>query len=464
MSLDVAAIAIYGLGMLLLGWYGMRRATSTEDYLVAGRNLGPSMYMGTMAATVLGGASTIGTIRLGYEYGIAGLWICAAMGFGILVLNFALAKHLLNLKLMTVNQVLEKRFNRFARRASAIIMFSYAMMICVVSFLAIGTVAQVIFELPGWVAILVGSLIVIIYSTLGGMWSLTLTDMIQFLIKTIGLIFVLLPVCLMKAGNWEGLQAKLPETYFSLSSLGWEKITTYFIIYFFGILIGQDIWQRVFTARSVNVAKYAGMMAGLYCFVYGLAGAVIGMCAKVLFPDIANTSTVFATAVEHTLPAGLRGLVIAAALSAMMSTASAGLLASSTLLTEDLLPKLKARGRDSLMISKAMTLAVGSIACAVALCVTDVLDALTIAYNFLVGGMLIPLIAAIYWKRATTPGAVSSMLSGFVTVMLVMWWDGVDSNSAIYWSLAVSGVSMVLISLATSKPQLARPEGDLARR
>lgn len=453
MILDIAAIAIYGFGMLLLGWYGMRKATSTEDYLVAGRNLGPGMYMGTMAATVLGGASTIGTIRLGYEYGISGVWICAAMGSGILVLNFALAKHLLNLKLMTVNQVLEKRFNSFARRASAIIMFSYALMVCVVSFLAIGTVAEVIFELPSWVAILVGSVIVIIYSSIGGMWSLTLTDMVQFLIKTVGMIIVLLPVCWVNAGNWEGLQAKLPETYFSLSSLGWDKITTYFVIYFFGILIGQDIWQRVFTAKSVKVAKYAGVLAGLYCFLYGIAGAVIGMCAKVMFPDIENTSTVFATTVEQTLPAGLRGLVIAAALSAMMSTASAGLLASSTLLTEDLLPMLKKSGRNSLMISKAMTLAVGLVACVIALCVTDVLDALAIAYNFLVGGMLIPLIGAIYWRRATTPGAVASMLSGFVTVMLMMWLDGVDSNSAIYWSLAVSAVSMVVVSLATSKQQ-----------
>ena len=65
MALDIFVVLIYAAGMLVLGWYGMRRAKTHEDFLVAGRNLGPSFYMGTMAATVLGGASTVGTVRLG---------------------------------------------------------------------------------------------------------------------------------------------------------------------------------------------------------------------------------------------------------------------------------------------------------------------------------------------------------------------------------------------------------------
>ncbi len=72
MTLDIVVLALYALGMLVLGWFGMRRSRNQEDYLVAGRNLGPAMYMSTMAATVLGGASTIGSVRLGYVHGIFG--------------------------------------------------------------------------------------------------------------------------------------------------------------------------------------------------------------------------------------------------------------------------------------------------------------------------------------------------------------------------------------------------------
>lgn len=444
MDIDIVVVGTYAFVMLLLGWFGMRRAKSSEEFLVAGRRLGPWMYMGTMAATVLGGASTIGTVRLGYQYGISGLWLCAAMGAGIIVLNLFLSKHILKLKVRTVNQVLEHRYNRSVKRVSSFIMFSYALMVCVVSFLAIGSIAQVILGLSPWLAILLGASVVVIYSTIGGMWSLTLTDMVQFLIKTVGMMFLLLPICYIKAGGWEGLQNNLPQTAFDLSGIGWDKIATYFVIYFFGILIGQDIWQRVFTARSEHVTQVAGTGAGVYCLVYGAVGAIIGMCAHVILPNISDANNAFAMVVQNALPPGVRGLVIAAALSAMMSTASAGLLAAATTLTEDVIGKPKF---STLTWNRLATLGVGLVAAALSLAVHDVLDALTIAYNFLVGGMLVPLLGAIYWRRSTTAGAMVSMVSGFVVCATWMYVDGIDANTPIYYGLAVSLASFVVISL-----------------
>lgn len=451
MALDIIVVLIYAAGMLVLGWYGMRRAKTHEDFLVAGRNLGPSFYMGTMAATVLGGASTVGTVRLGYVHGISGFWLCAALGAGIIALNLFLAKPLLKLRIFTVTQVLERRYNPMARQASAVIMFAYALMIGTVSTLAIGTVMQVLFGLPFWL----GGGVVVVYSTIGGMWSLTLTDIVQFIIKTVGLMFLLLPICLYRVGGWDELVAKLPASAFSFHTIGYDTIITYFLIYFFGILIGQDIWQRVFTARSEGVAKYAGTAAGVYCVIYGLVGALIGMCAKVLLPDLDNVNNAFAAIVQASLPDGIRGLVIAAALAAMMSTASAGLLAASTTLTEDLLPKLRGGKTSSLGINRLFTALTGVVVLAIALVVNDVISALTLAYNLLVGGMLIPLIGAIYWKRATTAGAITSMTLGFVTALAFMLKDGFDANTPIYYSLAVGLVSFVVVSLLSRRPQAA---------
>ncbi|MFZ6046659.1 sodium:solute symporter [Pseudomonas sp. CR3202] len=456
MALDIFVVLIYAAGMLLLGWYGMRRAKSHEEFLVAGRNLGPAFYMGTMAATVLGGASTVGTVRLGYVHGISGFWLCAALGAGIIVLNLFLAKPLLKLRIFTVTQILERRYNPMARQASAVIMFAYALMIGVVSTLAIGTVMEVLFGLPFWVSVLLGGGVVVVYSTIGGMWSLTLTDIVQFIIKTVGLMFLLLPICLYRVGGWDELVAKLPETAFNFTTIGYDTIITYFLIYFFGILIGQDIWQRVFTARSEGVAKYAGTVAGVYCVIYGLVGALIGMCAKVLLPDLDNVNNAFAAIVQASLPDGIRGLVIAAALAAMMSTASAGLLAASTTITEDLLPKLRGGKESSLAMTRLFTLLTGVAVLVIALIVNDVLGALTLAYNLLVGGMLIPLLGAIYWKRATTAGAIASMGLGCVTALVFMFTDGLEANTPIYYSLAVGLVSFVVVSL------LSRPTEAVA--
>lgn len=458
MTLDIFVVVIYALGMLVLGWYGMRKATTHEDYLVAGRNLGPSLYMGTMAATVLGGASTVGTVRLGYVHGISGFWLCAALGLGIVALNLFLAKPLLKLRIFTVTQVLEKRYNPMARQASAVIMLVYALMISVTSILAIGTVMQVLFDLPFAVAVLLGGGVVVVYLAIGGMWSLTLTDIVQFVIKTVGLMCVLLPICLYRVGGWDELVAKLPASSFSWTAIGWDTILTYFLIYFFGILIGQDIWQRVFTVRTAKVAQYAGTAAGIYCIFYGLGCALIGMAAHVLLPDLQNANTAFAAIVKASLPDGIRGLVIAAALAAMMSTASAGLLAAATTIGEDLLPRLRGGKQSSLGLTRTATCLTGLVVLGIALLVNDVISALTLAYNLLVGGMLIPLIGAIFWTRATTTGAIASMGLGFGTAVVFMLKDGLDANTPIYYSLSVALVAFVLVSLLSAR----RVSGTLA--
>lgn len=455
MLLDISVVLAYALAMLLLGWYGMRRARNQEEFLVAGRNLGPACYLGTMAATVLGGAATVGTVRLGYVHGLSGFWLCAMLGSGILVLNLFLAKPLLKLRIYTVTQVLERRYTPLARQASAAIMFVYALMLSVVSVLAMGTVIQVLFELPFWSAILLGGSVVVIYSSIGGIWSLTLTDIVQFVIKTAGLMFVLLPICLTRVGGWDALVAKLPASAFALTTLGYDTIFTYFLIYFFGILIGQDIWQRVFTARSEGVARVAGSLAGVYCVIYGLVGALIGMCARVLLPDLADANNAFAAIVRSALPDGIRGLVIAAALAAMMSTASAGLLAASTTLTEDLLPRLRGGRASTLGMARLFTLLTGLAVLAIALLVNDVIGALTLAYNLLVGGILVPLLGAILWPRATTAGALASMLLGSGAAIVFMLKDGLEANTPIYFSLGLSLVSFVVVSLLTARSQVA---------
>ena len=187
------------------------------------------------------------------------------------------------------------------------------------------------------------------YSVLGGMWSLTLTDIIQFIIKTVGIFFVLLPGAIIHAGGWSAMHAKLPAQFFSPVNIGWPKILSFFLLYFFGIIIGQDIWQRVFTARSVKVARNGGhRRRAVLRWPMPLAGALIGTAAHAFLPPLADGDTAFALAVNAVLPEGLRGLVLAAALAAIMSTASACLLASSTVLLEDVYLPLRGGGQRRL--------------------------------------------------------------------------------------------------------------------
>lgn len=454
MTIDLLVTLVYLAVMLAAGYWGYRRAKNTDDFLVAGRRLGPAFYMGTLAAVVLGGASTIGGVSLGYTYGISGMWLVFWLGAGIIALSLFFSGTLTRLRVYSLPEMLERRYGTASSRAiSGVIMIAYDLMVSVTSVLAIGTVVNVILGVPQFPAILIGGSVVVIYSVLGGMWSISLTDILQFIIMTIGIFLILLPMALNEAGGWSGLQTELPESFFQPAEIGGATIFTYFLIYFFGIIIGQDIWQRVFTARSPKVAKYAGLGAGVYCMLYAVAGAVIGMTAAVLYPGLEVADDAFAVLTAGVLPAGLSGLVLAAALAAVMSTASATLLASSTIFSNDVWGRL-VKGRshaDSMSESRWWTLAAGAVVIAISLMVQDVVAALTVAYNLLVGGLIVPVIGALFWRRATAPAALAAMGIGSLVVIILMITEGMLADEPIYFGLAASAVTFIAVSLIGPK-------------
>jgi SSS family solute:Na+ symporter len=223
------------------------------------------------------------------------------------------------------------------------------------------------------------------------------------------------------------------------------------VIYTFGLLIGQDIWQRVFTARTPGIATSGGITSGVYCLVYGLAGALIGTAGRALYPDLASAQDAFATIVERLLPTGVRGLVLAAALSAMMSTASGALIACSTTTTSDLLTKLGLKEGGEVRRNRVATLVLGLVAIGIAMIVDDVVNALTIAYDILVGGLLVAIVGALFWKRGTRQGAYASMIAGTGFVVAFMIIDGVEANTPIYWGLGASLLVYLVVSFATPR-------------
>lgn len=464
MAVDYAVIIMYLAGMLAVGWWGMRRARSKSDFLVAGRRLGPTLYSGTMAAIVLGGASTIGGVGLGYQYGLSGAWLVFTIGFGLLALSLFFSARISRLKVYTVSQMLDLRYGGSSSVISGLVMWAYTLMLAVTSTIAYATIFDVIFGLDRSLAIILGGGIVIAYSTLGGMWSITLTDMAQFVVKSVGVLLLLLPIAVYKAGGIDGLRQELPDDYFSPMNIGVQTVFTYVLIYSFGMLIGQDIWQRVFTARSDKVARNGGTVAGVYCLVYAIAGAVIGTATKALYPKLDSPDAAFATIVGEALPVGVKGLVLAAALSAVMSTSSGALIACATVANNDIWMRLrrtaaKAVGtgdgstrdeaHDEVRGNRVFILVMGAAVVVISIALNDVVEALTVAYNLLVGGLLVPILGGLVWKRGTAAGALAAVAVGGTMVVAVMAWKGVLANEPIYYGLLASLLTHVVVSLAT---------------
>src|SRR5580698_5915908 len=213
--IDLLVVIVYMIGILAAGFWARLKATNQDQFLVAGRSVGPWLYSGTLAAIVLGGASTVGGVKLGYQYGISGMWFVFMLGLGIIVLSAVFVERILGLTLYTVPELLERRYSASARVVGGVVMVAYDLMVAVTATIAVGSVMEVIVGIPRTPAIFISSGVMVAYSVLGGMWSLTLTDIIQFVIKTIGIFFILLPGAIVHAGGFSAMHAKLPAQFFS---------------------------------------------------------------------------------------------------------------------------------------------------------------------------------------------------------------------------------------------------------
>ncbi|MGK3649817.1 sodium:solute symporter [Pseudarthrobacter enclensis] len=481
--INIAIVVVYLVAMLAFGWWGKTRTRNNSDFLVAGRRLGPFLYTGTMAAVVLGGASTVGGVGLGYKFGISGMWLVVAIGAGVLLLSLLFAGTIQKLKIYTVSQMLSLRYGSQATRASGIVMLAYTLMLCATSTGAYATIFVVLFGWERWLAIAVGGAIVLVYSTIGGMWSITLADQVQFVIKTVGIFILMLPFTLNAAGGLDGIRSRVEASFFQLDGIGIQTIITFFVVYTLGLLIGQDIWQRVFTAKTPTVARWGGATAGVYCILYGAAGALIGLGARVALPDIdvatEGKDVVYAEVAQNLLPIGIGGLVLAAAVAAMMSTASGALIAAATVARADVLPFVAGwfgktidtddsdNPEHDVKANRLWVLGLGLAVILIAIVTNDVVAALTIAYDILVGGLLVAILGGLVWKRGTGAAAAASMAVGSVVTLGTMIFleinaseplAGILANEPIYYGLLSSAVVYVVVSLMTrpTDPQVMR--------
>ncbi|MGE7635603.1 sodium:solute symporter [Bacillus paramycoides] len=451
-SIDVIIIVLYFMVIALVGVIGAKRAKTSEDYIVASRNLGFPMFFACLAALSLGGAATIGTAKLGYQFGISGMWFVFSQGIGFVILSIFLAKKIFELKVLTIGEMLENRFSVEARLISSLVSAVYTIMLTVTQIIGIGTILNVWLQWDITLSIIVSGGIVLFYTVLGGMWSVTLTDIVQFTIMTIGIFFIMLPMSLEKAGGWSQLQAALPTKYFDVSVMGGMDILKSLLLYTLGIVVGQDVWQRVFTARSLKISRLGMIAAGGYSFLYAVTLSIIGMCAFVALPSIDNPQNAFASMAIYTLPAGVLGIVLASVLSALMSTSSGTLLASSTLIVNDIIKRLFVKDmseKQFLTTSRVTTFMIGIFSIICAIWIQDILVALDIAFAVLSGALFFPIILGFFWKRVTSKAVFYSILISTIVIIISLALKGTASFSPILYGLITSVITIVIVSYFT---------------
>lgn len=460
MTLDAIIIVAYFCGILCCGLWGMRLAKNKEHFAVAGRNLGFWFYFPCLSTVLIGGGATFGAAKLSYQCGISGGWIAIMYGLGLMTMGALLSSRLSNLRVLSISEMLERRYSASARYLSAIISTLYTAMLTVVQIIAIGTVLNTFLGWDMTLSMMVGGCIAVAYTLLGGMCSIVYTDIVQFVLMVIGVFVFLLPTGIAKIGGLEALIDAAPAGFWNPVGLGWDRLLMYFLLMYLGIMIGQDIWQRIFTARDPGTARRGTFYAGLFSFFWGIAMGLCGIMAFILYPDLKNSQLALASVVVGVMPTGLMGLVLAGLLSALMSSCSGQLLASSTLLINDILlpffPKLKQCNEMTLI--RTVTALMGVAVLWTALVIGDVLYALDVAYALLSGCVFVPVIAGFFWPRATVRGALWSIGASMVATIACIVIFGPSSIETISTGLSISALGMYIGSITDKAPQYGEPD------
>ncbi len=444
------SILAYLFLLILVGALRSGKVESGDDFIVAGRSLSAPVLVGTLLATWIGSGSLFGGAGLAYEKGWPALWFDAGVWVAIVVLYF-LAGRARALALYTVPDILELRYNRWARLLGALVTVVAYTAIVSYQFRAGGLVLQFVAGVPLERGIALTAAFVIGYTVLAGMLSVAYTDVVNGIVMLAGFL-IALPLLWGEIGGWQGLHAALPAERFQvfgelhpLQALGYSFSTLL-------LLLGEaGMYQRFFSARDERTARNAVLgWVGTTIFIESLIVA-LAVAASALFTGIDPEKAILYV-VRDGLPVWAGCVCLAAVVAVIVSTADSFLLVPSTSLMRDVYQRFidpQVGRRRFLLYSRLAVVGLGLVAWVQVRYFERVLEMAIYAYTMYGAGLTPALMAAFLWRRATAAGGVGSIAAG-MTVTAV--WEiaghpwGVPT---VYPALAASLACLVGLSLCT---------------
>jgi len=448
------AILIYLLILIGVGAILSRRVKTQTDFMVAGRKLSAPILVGTLLATWIGSGSIIAGAGLSFEKGFSALWFDAGVWVAIIVLYF-IAGRARKLAQFTVPDILEIRYNKYARILGSLTTIIAYTAIVSYQFKAGGMVLNMVIGIPVDQGIILTAVFVIAYTALAGMFSVAYTDVVNGVVLVVGFI-IGLPFLLKLAGGWGNVTATLPADRFQI--LGtmtiWEALS--YSLPTMLLLLGEsNMYQRFFSARDERAAKASvlGWISGTI-FVETLI-VVLAIIGSSIFLDI-NPESVILHSVRHGLSPVIGCVLLAAIVAVIVSTADSFLLVPSTNIMRDIYQRFinpDVSQRKMVLYSRLVVIGLGIVAFIQVKFFTTVLAMALYAYTMYGVGVTPATLAAFFWKRATPTGGVCSIASGMITTIAWELLKKPFNVPTVYPALILSVSCLIIISLLTPKPK-----------
>lgn len=425
--LPLVVVLAYLVGMLLVGFIvGKLKIKNSSDYMVAGRRMGLFMVAFSLSANNVGGGSTTGLAAKAFgSWGMSAVWYVLAASIAMIPLAF-FAPKIRKTMAVTIPEVVQRRFGKTASTFSAVL--NILALFCLTSsqIAASGSVVSTLTGIPLNVCLLIAGLVVVLYTTLGGMIADQISDLIQFIIIFVGLA-IATPFVLNGAGGWNAIAEKLPPVQLDFTKIGWVVIIGYIFNYFCTFLSGPEMVSRFETAKDEKTAKGASLLSAVLMAAMSIFPTLLGLAALSLqdsIPGLAeNGSNAMMAVTSVYAPPIITGLISAAIISATMSSADSNLLCMSTMFIKDIyLNLIRKKPMDDRKVI-TLTRVCNVVACLIAMCISflgiSLVTMNTFAFAIRCAGPFAAYGLGLVVPRATKNSGLISIVTG--TIGVIVW-------------------------------------------
>ena len=437
---------------------------SNDDFLMAGKSLGPVVLAATLFAANTGGASTTGIATNVYSYGLSACWYVIAAGIGFVLVSF-IAPYFRRSSSSTVPEIISKRYGKASHIFTAFTSITALFMATGAQIIATASIINVVTGIDFNTAAIITTIVVILYTMVGGFTSVTAANMMHVIFITVGMaIAMFIMVFNPQVGGFGALFAKADAMgaeldLLSMTKIGVPTILGYIAMYFMTFPTGQEIVQTYCSAKDGKSAKTGSVIAGLLSAVYAIVPAIIGLIAYVCidgYTDGGAQKNALADATIRFAPAVIAGLVLAAIVAATMSSASGNMIGTATMFTNDVFRPYINKGvkddKKEVWISRVTMVVVGLIGLAVALTASNIISVMMGAFALRSAGPFAAFICGLFYKNVTKRAGFISIVLG--TVVAAIWIYGLNTPwglSAIVPGGVVAFIAIFVLSAIDRK-------------
>ncbi|CQR48352.1 Sodium/proline symporter [Paraliobacillus sp. PM-2] len=447
-------IGIYAVLMVGIGIYMSKKVSNSKDFILAGKSLGPIVLMGTLLATWTGsGSISGGETSVAYSFGIIpSLMLMIPTVIGIFIL-YSIAPKIRAFGKYTISGILEAKYGSFARNLASIIVILAYVGIVSYQMTGLGFILNLTTGMSVELGTIIAAVLIIFLAMIGGLRSVSQTDAISGFLMVGGLI-ITVPIIISVAGGWDSIVANVPDSHMTATGgLTTIQLMGYLLPSLFLLLSDQNMYQRLAASNADKSAKRAALSWLGIMLLISPAISIIAFVSRSLFPDIDPGMALMAT--TTVLPLGVGGILLAAAAAFIITTGNSYLLSAATNMTYDIYGKYINKNpsdKRQLVMTKVFIVVLGALSYLLISYFPTVLEVQMYSYTVYGAGITPAILAVFFWKRVTTIGGISSMISGVVTTLV---WELVldtpfDLNSSVV-SVPVAIIILILVSLVTQK-------------